>query len=141
MKDIENLAKTSLFALMKDRDLKRIAKLANHIFFKKGELIIKEGENDGRLFVIISGEVEIIKSLGDPNQKHLRFLGPNHYFGEMALIDDYVRTASVVAMENTEVLSLDQWNIRKEIAKNPSVAIELLQALSRRIREAEEHLC
>ena len=59
----------------------------------------------------------------------------------MALLDDYVRTASVVAKKDTEVLALDQWNIREKFKKNPFVAIELLQMLSRRIRAAEENLC
>ena len=141
MNDMEILSKISLFSLMKNRDLRRIAKLAHHHSFKKGELIIKEGERDGRLFVIISGKVEIIKGLGSQNEKSLRILKPINYFGEMALLDDYIRTASIVAMEDTEILSLDQWNIREEIRKYPSIAIELLQTLSRRIRAAEEHLC
>ena len=141
MNDMEILSKISLFSLMKNRDLRRIAKLAHHHFFKKGELIIREGERDGRLFVIISGKVEIIKGLGSQNEKPLRIFRPINYFGEMALLDDYIRTASIVAMEDTEILSLDQWNIREEIRKYPSIAIELLQTLSRRIRAAEEHLC
>jgi CRP-like cAMP-binding protein len=141
MSDIDILSKISLFSLMNKRDLRRIAKLAHHHSFKTGELIVREGERDGRLLIIVSGEVEIIKGLGGQNEKSLRFLRSNNYFGEMALLDDYVRTASVVAREDTELLSLDQWNIREEIKKNPSVAIELLQMLSRRIRTAEENLC
>ncbi len=141
MNDMEILSKISLFSLMKNRDLRRIAKLAHHHSFKKGELIIREGERDGRLFVIISGKVEIIKGLGSQKEKPLGILRPINYFGEMALLDDYIRTASIVAMKDTEILSLDQWNIREEIRKYPSIAIELLQTLSRRIRAAEEHLC
>jgi len=134
------LSKISLFSLMKNRDLKRISKLSHKHSFKSGELIIREGEIDNRLFVIISGEVEIIKSLGSQNQKLLSVLRSYNYFGEMALLDDYVRTASAVAKKNTELLSLDQWNIREEITKNPLIAIELLQNLSRRIRAVEGHL-
>jgi CRP-like cAMP-binding protein len=85
--------------------------------------------------------VKVIKGLGSQNEKPLRILRPNNYFGEMALLDDYVRMASVVAKKDTEVLALDQWNIREEFKKNPFVAIELLQMLSRRIRAAEENLC
>ena len=109
--------------------------------YETGELIIKEDEIDSRLFVIISGKVEIIKNLGGQNEKLLSVLRTYNYFGEMALLDNYVRTASVVAKEDTEVLFLDQWNIREEIIKNPSIAIELLQTLSQRIRAAEKNLC
>ncbi|MFO7598302.1 MAG: cyclic nucleotide-binding domain-containing protein [Candidatus Desulfacyla sp.] len=122
---------------MKRRDLKRIAKLAKHHSYEKGDLIVREGERDGRLFIIISGEVSVVKDLGGPSEKTLRVLRSDNYFGEMALIDDYVRTASVVANDPTQVLSLDQWNIREEIRRYPAIAIELLQTLGRRLRAVE----
>lgn len=135
--DAETLSRVALFSLMKRRDLKRIAKRASHHRYEKGDVIVRQGGRDGRLFVILSGRVSVVKDLGEPSQKNLRVLRPDNYFGEMALIDDYVRTASVVADENTEVLSLDQWNIREEMRKYPSIAIELLQTLGRRLRAAE----
>lgn len=137
MDDIDILAKVSLFALMKPRDLKRLSRISDHHAYEKGEIIVKEGARDGRLFVIISGEVQVVKNLGEPAQRSVRLLGAGTYFGEMALIDNYVRTASVVAKTAAELLSLDQWNFREEIKKYPSVAIELLQTLSRRIRSIE----
>ena len=103
-------------------------------------MIITEGDRDGRLFVIVSGEVEVIKDMGSKKEKRLRTLGAQSYFGEMALIDDFVRTASVVAKEDTQVLILEQWNLRQEIEKYPVVAIELLQMLSRRIRAIEKSM-
>jgi len=137
MDEAEILSRVALFSLMKRRDLKRIAKLTKHHSYEKGDLIVREGERDGRLFIIISGEVSIVKDLGGPSQKTLRVLRSDNYFGEMALIDDYVRTASVVANDPTQVLSLDQWNIREEIRKYPAIAIELLQTLGRRLRAVE----
>jgi CRP/FNR family cyclic AMP-dependent transcriptional regulator len=138
MNDVEFLSGVSIFSMMKKRDLSRIAKLTRHHFFRKGDMIIKEGERDGRLFIIVSGEVAVIKGLGSQSQRHLQTLGSHSYFGEMALIDNLVRSASVIAAKDTEVLSLDQWNLRQDIEKYPSVAVELLQMLSRRIRAIEE---
>ena len=137
MDNSEILSKIGLFSLMKKRDLRRISKLGKRHRYGKGDVIVREGARDGRLFVIISGEVAVVKDLEKPSQVFLRRMGPGTYFGEMALIDDYVRTASVVAQGDTELLSLDQWNFRDEIKKYPSVAIELLQTLSRRIRAIE----
>lgn len=137
MDDAEILSRVALFSLMKKKDLRRIAKLTKHHSYKKGEIIVKEGARDGRLFIIISGEVEVIKNLGAGDEKPLRVLRSDNYFGEMALIDDHVRTASVVAKEDTEALSLYQWNIREEIKKYPAIAIELLQTLGRRLRATE----
>lgn len=137
MDNTETLSKIALFSLMKKRDLKRLSKLAQRHRYEKGDVIVREGARDGRLFIIISGEVAVIKDLGEPSEVFLRALGSGTYFGEMALIDGYVRTASVVARMDSEMLSLDQWTFRDEIKKYPSVAIELLQTLSRRIRAIE----
>ncbi|MEJ2586326.1 MAG: cyclic nucleotide-binding domain-containing protein [Deltaproteobacteria bacterium] len=138
MDDAEILAGVSLFSFMKPRDLRRLAKSVKRQHYDKGDLVIMEGARDARLFIMVSGEVEVIKNLGLESEKSLRTLRPNSYFGEMALIDDYVRTASVVARKETEVLWLDQWNIREEIKKYPNIAIELMQSLGRRIREHEK---
>ena len=137
MDDAEILSRVALFSLMKKKDLRRIAKLGKHGFYKRGEIIVREGARDGRLFIIISGEVEVIKDLGTGAEKTLGVLRSDNYFGEMALIDDHIRTATVVAKEDTELFSLYQWNIREEIKKYPSIAIELLQTLGRRLRAAE----
>ncbi len=134
------LAKVSIFSLMKHNDLKRIAKIAVTRHYQKGEIIIREGERDGRLFVIVSGEVDVLKNMGTKKEKHLSSLGPYSYFGEMALIDDLARSASVVAKQKVRVLSLDKLNLRQEINKYPGLAFELLQMLSRRIRVIEKNM-
>ena len=132
------LSKVSFFSLMKKEDLERIGNQAARQFYNKKELILKEGDIDKRLFVVISGHVEVIKDLNRSTERHIRTLGPYSYFGEMALIDDLVRSASVIAKTNTEVLVLDQWNLRKEIERYPTIAVELLQMLSRRVRAIEK---
>ena len=140
MNESDFLEKVSIFSYMKKRDLRRIAKMARHHTYRKGDVIINEGDRDGRLFIILCGKVEVIKNLGTKNKRCLRTLGPENYFGEMALIDDFVRSASVVAIEETDVLSLDQWNLRQEFEKYPVLAIELLQVMNRRLRAVEKNL-
>ena len=138
MNKTEILSKVSIFSEMKKSDLETIARLAQGWSFRPGETIIREGDRDGRLFVIVSGEVEVIKGMGRKSERHVRNLGALNYFGEMALIDDLVRSASIVATEQTEVLILDQWNLRKEIERYPAMAFELLRMLSQRIRAIEK---
>ena len=140
MNKADLLAKVSIFYFMKRSDLLRIGKLTQYHFFHEGDVIIREGEHDCRLFIIVSGGVEIVKSLGSKNESRMRTFGPHSYFGEMALIDGLVRSASVVAKEDTKILSLDQWNLRQEIEKYPAMAFELLQMLSRRIRAIEKSM-
>lgn len=138
MNETEILSRVSLFSHLKPRDLKRVAKLSRECTYAKGEKIIAEGDRDGSLFVIISGEVEVVKNLGHQSEKCLSRLGPLCYFGEMALIDDLIRSASVVACEDTRTLCIDQWNLRREIVKYPALAVELLQMLNRRLRALEK---
>jgi len=123
---------------MKKMDLDRISLFAHDHFYHEGDMIIREGDRDRRLFIIVSGKVEVIKDLGGKNQRRLGNFGPYSYFGEMALIDELVRSASVIAKEYTHVLSIDHWNLRQEIEKYPAMAMELLQMLSRRIRAIEK---
>ena len=138
MNETEILGQVSLFSHLKNRDLKRIAKLSRHRTYPKGETIISEGEQDGSLFVILRGEVEVVKNFGRKSEKCLRKLGALCYFGEMALIDDLIRSASVVARKDTILLCIDQFDLRKEIIKHPVLAIELLQLLNRRLRALEK---
>jgi len=138
MNETEILSRVSLFSHLKNRDLKRIAKLSRYCTYSKGEKIISEGEQDGSLFVITSGEVEVVKNLGQKGEKCLRRLGALCYFGEMALIDDLIRSASVIAREDTRALCIDQWDLRKEIVKYPVLAVELLQMLNRRLQALEK---
>jgi CRP-like cAMP-binding protein len=138
MNEADLLSEVSIFYNMKKRDLRRVAKLTKFQTFRSGDVIVREGASDQRFFIIVSGEAEVIKGLGSANEWCLRTLGPRSYFGEMALIDDLVRTSSIVAKTEMQVLILDQWNLREQIANNPSMAIELLQMLGRRIRDIEK---
>jgi CRP-like cAMP-binding protein len=140
MDDVGFLGEVSIFSHLKKRDLKKIAKLARRESFAAGDVITGEGDRDGRLFVVINGEAEVIKGRGGPAEWRLRTLGPRSYFGEMAMIGDWVRSASVVAKTDVEVLTLDRLNLRQEIEKYPIVAIELLQMLTRRIQALEKGL-
>jgi CRP/FNR family cyclic AMP-dependent transcriptional regulator len=140
MNKADLLSKVSVFSQMKREDVQRIADLAKYYVFHEGDVIIREGDPGRQLFIIVSGKVEIIKGLGEKNERRLRIFGPHSYFGEMALIDGLIRSASVVAKKKTQVLSLDQLDLCQEIEKYPTLAIELLQMLSRRIRAIEKSM-
>jgi CRP-like cAMP-binding protein len=128
------LRSVPLFVTLKAEDLERIGALATVTQFKKGEVIIREGAAEIRLYVLTDGEVNVISGLGKPSEKSLHTLRPPSYFGEMALIDGRSRSASVVAISDVTALTIDHWDLRKEIFRHPEVAIELLKTLSCRLR-------
>jgi len=135
---IAELKEISLFAMMDHGDLKKLAKLCQALQFADGQVITREGDHDGRLFAVVSGHVRVIKDLDGPHERQVSSMGPRSYFGERALIDDFRRTASVVADGPVTVLSIRDWNIREYIKRYPSLAMELLQNLARRLRYSED---
>ena len=133
MSEADYLARVSIFSNFKQEDLQRLAKKSRQCSYKMGDVIIREGERDGRLFILVDGQVDVIKSYRTKKARRLRTLAAPCYFGEMALIDEMVRSATVVARGKVNALCLDQWNLHEEIEKYPLLAIELLQMLYRRL--------
>ena len=130
---VDYLATVSLFSHLRKEELQRLANQSRYCEFKFGEVIIQEGERDDRLYILISGRVNVFKSYRTKKEKRLRVLEPPAYFGEIALIDDLVRSATVVAMRDTKTLCLDKLNLDREIEKSPVIAKKLLQMLNRRL--------
>lgn len=140
MDHLEILAQVPLFAPMKRRELNNISEMAEELLYEPGEMIITEGERDGRLFVILEGEVEVFKGQGLADRRLLRRLGPGAYFGEMAVLGDAVRTASVQAVNQARLLCLKDFDLRQAMERHPYIAIELLQMMSRRMQQMEQRL-
>ena len=138
MKEAEYLAEISIFSNFKKEDLQRLAQKSRYCNYKMGDVIIGEGDRDGRLYILINGTVDVVKSYRTKKAKRLRTLAPPCYFGEMALIEDMVRSATVVARGQVKALCLDQWNLHEEIEKYPVLAIQLLRMLYRRFIALEK---
>ena len=140
MDRLKILANVPLFAQLAKEELQIIAQSTRRSFFEDGEFIIREGESDGRLYIIISGEIEVLKNAGAKNEIKLRRLGPRDFVGEMSLLDDLPRSASVVARGETQVLFLDGLNLQKIIISNPAIAVEILRVLCLRLRDSEKRM-
>jgi CRP-like cAMP-binding protein len=123
-----------LFSHLDAADLERIAHLAQFENYQKGQVIIREHTLDNRLFVLIEGRVAVVKDLDTPKQRHLQHFEPYAHLGEMSLIDESARSASVVADTDVEVLTIDNWDLKQEIRRNPNLGLELLKNLSWRLR-------
>lgn len=134
------LSGVSIFSHLQKEDLQRITKKSRYCSFKAGEIVIQEGEHDRRLFILIKGKVNIFKSYGTKKEKLVRTLEPPSYFGEIALLDDLARSATVVAPTKVDAICLDHLDLHQEIHNNPSIAIELLKTFNRRYLALEKIL-
>ncbi|GAG74753.1 unnamed protein product [marine sediment metagenome] len=99
-----------------------------------GDIIIRQGDTGDCMYVIQEGEVEILLEDGE-NEVHLATRKEGDFFGEMALFDREVRSATVRAQDNVRILTVDKKNLLGRIHKDPSMAFRLLETMSNRIRE------
>jgi CRP-like cAMP-binding protein len=136
----ETLAQVPLFSQLGHRDLKRLAKGAVLRRFEKGHVIVKEGELAVGFFLILSGRVEVVKGAEGPSPKVLNTLGAGDFFGEMALLDGYLRSTTVHAVDDTECLVLSRLDFMAELRSSPYIAVQMLPVLSRRLRESQAQL-
>ncbi len=134
----DTLARVELFAELGKEDLQRIAKACVIRDFKAGDIIVRENEIGVAFYVIESGRVEVIRELGTPDEQVLDTMGPNSFFGEMALFDNHVRSASIRALEDTRCLVLTKWDFNAELSENSHIAVAMLAILARRIRHLSE---
>lgn len=135
----EALAAVPLFSQLPRKDLARLGRAVVERHYKKGETIVKEGEQAVAFFIIAKGKVEASRGQGAKKQK-LNELGPAGVFGEMALLDGGPRAATIRALEDTTCLVLSRWDFVAELRTNPQVAVGMLPIISKRLREVEERL-
>jgi CRP-like cAMP-binding protein len=121
-----------LFADLDKRELQGVASSMKERTFNAGQTIASEGQTGIGFFVIADGTAKVTQ--GDEERATL---GPGDYFGEIALIDDGMRTASVTADSELKVYGLTSWEFRPIVESNASIAWKLLKTMAARLREAE----
>ncbi len=126
------LQRVGLFADMDRRQAEQIARLLKLRPFAKGETVIMEGSGGAAFFLIESGKAAVLKK-----GVQVATLGPGDCFGELALIDGGPRSATVTAATDLVCYGLTFWEFRPLIERNSSIAWKLLQALAKRLRDAD----
>ena len=107
--------------------------------YKKGDIILQEGDLGGEMFIIKSGSVDVIKR-DDKKEIVLATLERGDFFGEMAILENVPRTARVIARETTHLIALNIGSLLIKIKKDPSFAFNMMQKMSNRIRLLNEKL-
>ena len=107
--------------------------------YKEGEVIFHQGDVGNTMFVIQDGEVEAVAE-SNGEEFRLRSMGPNEFFGEMALFEKEVRTATIRAIRPTRVLTIDKKNFLGGIHEDPSLAFRIVETMSHRIRDLTNRL-
>jgi CRP-like cAMP-binding protein len=102
--------------------------------YQDGEVIICQGDVGTCMYVIQEGQVEVVLE-GDDQEVQIGVRGPGEFLGEMAIFDRDVRSATVRALGQARVLTVDKKNFMRRVHEDPSLAFRLVETMSRRIRE------
>jgi len=129
---VELLQRIPLFADLEPRELKRLSGSFKERTFEAGASVATEGEGGAGFFVIESGEA-VVSIHGDERGR----LGPGDYFGDIAMIDQGERTASIQAESDLKCYGLTFWDFRPIVESDARIAWPMLQAMAKRLREAE----
>jgi CRP/FNR family cyclic AMP-dependent transcriptional regulator len=134
------LRNVPLFSVLPESQLSLLTGLVGRKTFPRSTTIISAGDTTDSLYVIISGRLKVMMSDDEGREVILAILNPSEFFGEMGLIDDHPRSASVVALESCELLYLAKRDFKKCLEENFELAMTVMRGLVRRLREADKKI-
>ncbi|MFY9488616.1 MAG: Crp/Fnr family transcriptional regulator [Solirubrobacterales bacterium] len=126
----------TLFEDLNDRELEELASVAVPRSFQRGEVIFQEGSQGDVLYVIREGRVLIKREHSGGRTIALTEMGPGDLFGELAVFDKEVRSATVECIEPTKAVALTSGDVGRVLTRNPEIALKVIVSLSRRLRAA-----
>ena len=127
------LARVPLFAGITAESMERLAEVAGEQDFAAGSFIVRQGQVGTGLYVILSGSARVIRG-----SEELADLKEGDFFGELAVVDQQPRMASVQADTDTSCLALASWDLLALLERDPALSLNLIKALAERLRAAGE---
>ena len=140
MKKIELLQSVALFWDLSEEELGYISQkmIARH--YESGKFIFLEDSEGEQCFFVVQGSVKVTRLSKDGREVILAMLNEGEFFGEMALLDGESRSANVIALEETEVLTLNREDFLVVLHDYPQIAIQLLKEMAHRLRKSDRHI-
>jgi CRP-like cAMP-binding protein len=125
---------------LNNRHLEHLAKRMVERQYSAGQPIVTQGHGGEGFFIIVSGKAEAFRERSDGDKVPVNSFGPTDFFGELALLDDGLRTASVIASEPTQCLALTRWDFLAALREDAEMSVLILQELAKRFRRALDSL-
>ena len=126
------------FQHLSENDIKDLSAAMKELTFDSGGVICKEGDPGDSFFAVVSGKIKILKELSETEEQVLSVRGAGTFFGEMALVDNKPRSATVVAQQKTTLLALNKNDFLELVQRRPSVSLSVIRILSERLRDTDE---
>jgi CRP/FNR family transcriptional regulator, cyclic AMP receptor protein len=134
-------AAVPLLSRLTERQRAALAGKATTRSYREGRIVVRQGDTSMALYVVLSGSVRIdLEKDADRRVQISPHVGANGFFGEMGLIEDEPRSATVTALEETECALLAKWDFQNELRSDPDIALALMPVLNARIRDLNARL-
>jgi CRP/FNR family cyclic AMP-dependent transcriptional regulator len=140
MSVVDTLRGIPLFNELRGGDIERLSLAARERSYPKNSVILFEDDPGDALFVVVSGQVKVVLTAEDGREVILSVRDQGDFFGEMSLIDTEPRSAHVIAMEDARLVVLRREDFQKCLSEIPQIAVGLLRALCRRLRQADDKI-
>jgi CRP/FNR family cyclic AMP-dependent transcriptional regulator len=137
-KETSYFKQVSFFADLPEEEIRVLSSATKRRTFRAGEVIFHREDSGQVLYMIKEGKVKICIISPDGQEVSLAVLGKGDYFGEFALLDGLPRSTDAVALEKVECYSLQRSDFHNAILKNPKIAILVLEALTKRLRNTDQ---
>jgi CRP/FNR family transcriptional regulator len=137
---LELLARVPVFATLAAEDLERIAEVAVPRSFVPGQVVFREGDASDTCYIVRSGHARAVRAHADGRVITLANFGPGDIFGELAMFESENRSATVEATDEVDVIAILGGDMRRLLHEHHEMAIKLVIALGRRLRETNERL-
>ena len=129
-----------LFSLFSDAQLSQLLTCVQHRSYPRNAFILRAGEETDALYLVLSGRVKVLIPDEEGHEVILSIIGPQEYFGEMGLLDDLTRSASVETLESCEMLRLSKAGFTNILKDNFELAMLIIRNLVKRLREADRKI-
>jgi CRP-like cAMP-binding protein len=134
------LARVPMFETLGARELARVAAVTVPRMFAGGHVIFREGDAGDTCYIIRSGHARAVREHADGRSLTLAHFGAGDIFGELAMFDDERRSATIETLDRFECLAILGPDMRRLLREHPDIAIKMIVALGRRLREANERI-
>src|SRR5215212_3565453 len=136
---LDELRQIPLFADLSEEDLEQLYKMAETVSIPAGQLVLREGDPGDSLYVVLAGELEVTKRQGGQDIL-LALYKPGQFFGEMALLEQAPRSASVRTLQESRLLVISQAAFQTLLTCSPSAPLKILHTVTSRLRSTESAL-
>jgi signal transduction histidine kinase len=136
---LDELRQIPLFADLSEEDLEQLYKMAEPVSIPAGQLVLREGDPGDSLYVVLAGELEVTKRQGGQDVL-LAVYKPGQFFGEMALLEQAPRSASVRTLQESRLMVISQVAFQTLLSCSPSAPLKILHTVTSRLRSTESAL-